>query len=96
MKRELRQPIDYRTELMDLHRAPGAAMLTGCKVIVVSDSGVLEAVQISDEGLAIENVMNSAGAEIVGIGRLVERVETAGIVAWRPFYPVPQLVPLTR
>jgi hypothetical protein len=98
--RQLKEPIDYRVELM--HLAINAQLVyeqVGMMVHVVRAVRTFELPNAGFEMIAVSpkdeynynRLMGKRESELVGVGRLVEKVSTEWLVAWRPFSPAPQL-----
>lgn len=101
--RQLKQPIDYRVELMETAINPKVCYpQSGTLVHVLTvfrqydlPNGGFDLVAVSpNDHHNYNRLMAPDGSTIIGVGRLVEAVGTEWMVAWRPFSPAPQLVAL--
>lgn len=97
MNRQLAYPIYYRVELMycaaklSSMQHPGAVV----DVLAVYDSSGKENVCVPPEDTYNrDRFMAQPGTTLIGRGVLVEKISTEWFVAWRPFSPAPELVPL--
>lgn len=102
--RQLKQPIEYRVELiqtaidfkMCYPQSGTLVHVLRVKLTLSSPNGFthnLIAIPPHDHH-NYSRFMGMPGSTLVGVGRLIESVGTEWMVAWRPFSPAPELVPL--
>ncbi len=88
---KLKQPIEWHVDLMDVHSSEGTSQDQLHKTVhVIRTSGGLESVPLADE-YNYRRFMASEGAELLGIGTVIEIVGTVAFVAWRALSPVPEI-----
>lgn len=96
MAQQLRQPIEYRVDLMAVRTPPTSIDQVGLRVYVLrAQNGGLCAVAPEDT-YNMARLMAEPGAALTGIGIVVEDIGISCFVAWRNFTPVPELLPLTQ
>ena len=91
---ELKQPIEYRVDFMDV-TVRFVERKAGVIGQIISDGNEKRFVEPSDD-YNLSRLMG-AGYSLIGRGVLVEAVwSDEWFVAWRPYSPAPEVVPWER